>query len=129
MAVLAHEHEAQPEHGLALAVGGDGAAADLVADLDIGHVPDPDRDAVLGRHDNRLDLLDVHRAPDAVNEEHLAVLADVAATDIAVVVLDRFHDLVKGQPVLDKARRINAHLVLLLVAAPAVDLSRPLHGP
>ena len=38
MAVLAHEHEAQAEHDLALAVGGDGAAADFVADLHVGHV-------------------------------------------------------------------------------------------
>ncbi len=43
VAILAHEHESQAEHDLAPAVSGDRPAADLVAELDIGHVPDLDR--------------------------------------------------------------------------------------
>ena len=43
------EHEAEAEDDLALAVGGDAAAADLVADGDLGHVADADRHAVVGR--------------------------------------------------------------------------------
>ena len=38
MAVLAHQHEAQAQHDFALAVGGDRAAANLVADRHLGHV-------------------------------------------------------------------------------------------
>ena len=38
VAVFAHQHEAQAQHDFALAVGGDCAAADLVADVDFGHV-------------------------------------------------------------------------------------------
>ena len=56
MAVLAHEHEAQAEDHFALAVGGDGAAADLVADLAPRPRRRPDRHAVLGRDDDVLDL-------------------------------------------------------------------------
>ena len=56
VAVLAHEHEAQPEHDFALAVGRDRAAADLVADGHVGHVAHADRHAVLGRDDDVLDL-------------------------------------------------------------------------
>ena len=45
VAVLAHQHEAEAEHDLALAVGGDRAAADLVADRHVGDVADADRHA------------------------------------------------------------------------------------
>ena len=129
MAVLAHEHEAQPQDDLALAVGRDRPPADLVADLDVGHVADPDRHAVLGRHHDGLDLLDVDGAADAVDQEHAAAPADVAAADVAVVLLDRLDHLVEGQAVLDEAVGVDADLVLLLVAAPAVDLGRALHCP
>ena len=42
MAVLAHEHEAQTKNDLPLAIRGDGAAADFMADLNVGNIPDPD---------------------------------------------------------------------------------------
>ena len=46
--VLAHEHEAQAQHDFALAVGRDGAAADFVADLHVGHVANANGHALLG---------------------------------------------------------------------------------
>ena len=45
--VLAHPHEGEAQDDLALAVGGHPAAADRVADADLGHVPDADRHAVV----------------------------------------------------------------------------------
>ena len=91
--------------------------------------PHPDGHAVLGRHDDVLDLLDVDRPADAVDEEHLAVLADVAAADVAVVLLDGLDHFVEGQAVLDEPGRVDADLILLLVAAPGVDLGGALHRP
>ena len=62
MAVFSHEHEAQAEHYLALAVGRHCPAANLMADLHVGDVADLDGDAVLRRDDDVLDLVDVRRS-------------------------------------------------------------------
>ena len=56
--------------------------------VDVGHVADANRHAVLGRDDDALDLLDVGGAAQALHEHRLRALADVAAADVAVVLLD-----------------------------------------
>ena len=129
VAVLARQHETQAENHFAPAVCGDGPSSNLVPDLHVGHVLHPNGHALLGRHHDVLDLLDVDRPADAVDQEHLAVLANVAATDVAVVSLDGLHDLVEGQAVLDEPGRIDPHLILLFVAAPGVDFGSALDGP
>ena len=127
MAVLAHEHEAEAEHDFALAVGRDRAAADLVADRDLGHVADADRHAVLGGDDDALDLLDVRRCGRAparaairvpsrmLPPPTLRLFSSTASTTSSNV-----------RPCLMSRFGIDADLVLLLVAAPAVDLGRAL---
>ena len=128
MAVLAHQHEAQAEDDFALAVGRDRAAADLVADLDVGHVADLDRHAVLGGDDDALDFVERDVRPTPWTSSIWLLGADVAAADVAVVLLDRLDDLVERQLVAIEPVGIDADLILLLVAAPGVDLGRALDG-
>src|SRR5262249_60143991 len=85
--------------------------------------------AVLARHNDVLDLLDIDRPADAVDEEHLAVLASIAVADISVVLLDSLNDFIKGQAVFDEAGRVDANLILFLIAAPGIDLGGALHRP
>ena len=51
-----------------------------------------------------------------------ARLADVAAADVEVVLLDCFDHVGERQVVLDEPLGIDADLILLLVSAPTVDL-------
>src|SRR5262249_4177796 len=74
--VLAHEHEAESEHHLALAVGSDNAAANFVADRDFRHVADMDRHAGLGGDNDPLDLFDGVSSPDAVYKQHVSRTVD-----------------------------------------------------
>ena len=129
MTVLARQHETQAKNHLAPAVCRDGPSSNLVSDLHVGHVLHPNGHALLGRHHDVPDLLDVGGPADAVDQEHLAVLANVAAADVAVVSLDGLHDLVEGQAVLDEPGRVDPHLILLFVAAPGVDFGSALGGP
>ena len=89
MAVLAHEHEAEAEDDLALAVGGDGPAADLVADLHVGHVADADRARRPWRSRRCSWICSTLAArPRPWTSSICAGLADVAAADVEVVLLD-----------------------------------------
>ncbi len=117
VAVLANEHKAQAEDTFALAVGRHRPAANLVADGHVGHVPDLDRHAVLGGHHNIPHLLGVDDTPLPLDEEGLAVLADGAAADVLVVLLDGLHHLVEGQAVFDEPVGVEAHLVRLSPSA------------
>jgi len=74
-------------------------------------------------------LLDVRRSPDPVNKQHLAVLLDVAAPDVSVVLLHCLYRLFECQAVLDEALGVDPNLVLLLVTSPAVDFGHPLDSP
>src|SRR5262249_8840331 len=91
-------------------------------DFDVGHVLYADRHAVVRLDDDGTDLLDVDGPPQAVDEEHHAVLANVAAAHVAIVLVDGLADLVEGEAVLDQPGRVNADLVLSLEAAPRIDL-------
>jgi hypothetical protein len=103
-------------------VGGHGSEADFVAGLHVRHIADADRHAVLGSDDDVLDLLHVDRSALAVDQQHPRPDGDVPAADVAVVLLDGLHNLVKRQAVLDKPLWVEAHLVLLFVATPTVHL-------
>ncbi len=124
VAVFAHQHEAQAEHDFALAVGRDGAAADLVADRHVGHVGDADGHAFLGPHDDLSDLLDARRAAQALHEQHSARLADVAAADVELFFSTAPMTSANVRSCLISRCGIDADLILLLVAAPTVDLGR-----
>ena len=128
VAVFAHEHEAEPVDDFALAAGRHGAAADFVTDFDIRHVPQADGNAVFRGDLNSLDLVAINRAADAVDQDHLAAAAQVTAADVAVVLFDCLNDLVEREAVLDEPARVDPRLVLLLVAAPAIDLGDAAYG-
>ena len=98
--------------------------------VDLGHVADADRHAVLGRDDDRLDLLDVRRAAEAVDEQRSALPARM----LPPPTLRLFSSTAsttssKVRPCLISRFGIDADLVLLLVAAPGVDLGHAGHGP
>src|SRR5207247_2725563 len=59
MAILTHEHEAEAEHRFPSGVGSDGAPPDLVADLHLGDIANSNRRALLGGHDDILNLFTV----------------------------------------------------------------------
>src|SRR5438105_3628246 len=105
MAVLAHEHEAKPEDRLALAIRSDRPTTDFVADLHVAYIHDANRDASLGRYDDLLDLFNVYRPSDTVDQQHLAATADVATADVLVVLLERLDHLVKREAVFDQTLR------------------------
>jgi hypothetical protein len=119
--VLAHQHEPESQHGLAAALIGHGPAPNLGADLDVRHIPHVDRDAVLGGDHDLSDLLEVCDSADPLDQQHLPAGSDASAPSQHVVGLHGLDDLVEGQSMLDQPGGINADLVLLLEAAPAVD--------
>jgi hypothetical protein len=55
--------------------------------------------------------------------------ANVAAADVAIVLLDCLDYLRERQLMLDEPLGINTYLVLFLVSAPAINLRHPFHGP
>ena len=121
VAVFAHQHEAEAQHDFALAVGGDGTAAQLVADGDVGHVADANRHALVGGDDDVFDLLDGRRAADALHEQHLAglVFVDVAAADVEVVLREPPATTSSNETSCrSSCSGIDAHLVLLFQARP-----------
>ena len=103
MAVLAHQHEAQAEDHLAFAVGGDGAATDFVADLRRRPRRRPDRHAVVGGDDDVWICPILVVRPRPWTSSRLLFCADVAAADVAVVLLQGLDDVVQGQAVFDEA--------------------------
>src|SRR5204863_6988428 len=117
----AHKHEAQPQDNFALTVGGDGAAADFVADLDRAQLAQQDRLVFVDADLNVAELLQVDGAAQALDQNALAALPEVAAADVAIVLQHGFDDLVEVQFVVDELIGVEADHVLLLVAAPAVD--------
>jgi hypothetical protein len=126
VAVLAPEHEAEAEYHFAAAIGRDAAHPLVHADHYIGHIANLDRRPDAPR--DNVDIFDLfyrHRASKAVNEGGFAGLRQDAATDVEVVVVDGLDYLVEGEVQNVKTIRVDANEVLLLIAAPAVDLSGP----
>ena len=127
--VLAHPHEGEAEDDLALAVGGRAAAADGVADGDLGDVADADRHAVVGLDDDVGDLLDGRGPADPLDQARLARPDDVAAADV-LVVLPRGPAMTSSsvRPYLASFIGSACDLELLGEAAPGVDLGDPGHA-
>ena len=120
--VLALEHDDHAGHDLALAVARDRALAGLGADGHVGDVAQVHRRAVLGLEHDALDVGDVLEQPDAAQVDLLPAAHDHPATGVGVVALDGLDHVVRGQAVLEQLVGRDEHLVLLDVAAEAVDL-------
>src|SRR5262249_48537976 len=78
--------------------------------------------------DDAAQVVDGPAQGNAVNQVDLAGAGQVAAADTDVIRLQRVHDLLERDAVLEQPQRVDAHLVLLLQAAPAVDLGDARHG-
>ena len=120
--VLALEHDDHAGHDLALAVARDRALPRLGADDDVGHVAQVDRRAVLGLEHDALDVRDVLEQADAAQVDLLPAAHDDAAAGVGVALLDGLDDVADGQAVLEQLLGRDQHLVLLDLAAEAVDL-------
>src|SRR5690606_34362660 len=99
--------EAEPKHDLSLAVGGDGAAPDLVTFLDAGDVPQQQRHAAFGTHDDALEIFFALEQADAAHELRLPAAREHAAARALVVHLDGLDELRDGEPVLLERQRID----------------------
>ena len=84
----------------------------------LGHVPDADRDAVVGLDHDVLDLLDGRGPGDPLDEARLARADDVAAAHVLVVLPQGPREVVEREAVLGELRRVGLDLELLLVARP-----------
>jgi hypothetical protein len=84
VAVLAHQHEAEAEHDLALAVGGHRAAADLVALDDLGDVAHADRRRRPAR-DTMSPMSAPRSEPDALDEARLAGRIELPPPTLALL--------------------------------------------
>src|SRR5439155_17853088 len=117
MAVFPHEHEAEAKDGLSFPIGRDRAAPNLIANLYVGDIFDADGNPLLRRNHNALDLIEVARAPESLDQEHFAPAPDVSSADVPVVLLHRLDYFVESKAVADEPFGIDANLVLLFVAA------------
>jgi hypothetical protein len=104
------------------AVARDGALARLGADHDVGHVPQVDRRAVPGGQDDALEVGDVVQQAHAAQVHLFPAAHDDAAGGIGVAALDGLDHVGRGEPVGQQPVRVHQHLVLLDLAAEAVDL-------
>ncbi len=120
--VRALEHDDHARDDLALPVARDGALAGLRPDDDVGDVPHVDGRAVDGLEHGPLDVGNVLQEPDAPHVELLPAPDEDAPARVRVPLLDRLDDLADRQVVLEELLRRDEDLVLLHLAAEAVDL-------
>lgn len=127
--VFAHSHESEAEHRLALAQGGDGPAADRVADGDLADVADADGHAFMGGDDDTGEGLQRGHPADALDEARLAGGRDIAAADIRVVLAQGPAHVVEREPVLGELPRLDHDFKLFGEPAPRIDLRDPRDPP
>jgi len=119
-AVLADEHEHRAQHHFAAVVRG-GAGAQFAPHPNVGHVAHPDRHTARAAEDdiaNVLQRLDLPGRPDQIL---LAALFDVARAHVAVVAVQRRHDVLQGDAQRSQTRGDRRNLVFLGIAADRVD--------
>ena len=127
--VLPDQHHHGAGDDLALAVLGDDAVAQRGAELDVGDLAQQHRRAVVVDADGGAgDVLERLELRFAAEHDLLVALLDVAAADVAVVLLEHVEDLGERQVVLGEPLGIDDHLVLLGLAAHGVDLDDAGHG-
>ncbi len=129
LAAVAHEDDAL--HHVGVVVVAHDAEPRREADVDVGHVPDAHRGALLGRHHDVLDvaLRRRARAEEADAADVVALLAheQPIAADVLVRVLDRRDDLAERHVLGAEPEGVDLHVVLLGLAAVARDVDDALH--
>ena len=120
--VLADEHHHQARDDLSLAVACRQPRADHGSGVDLGDVADRDGHAVAFiDHDGR-DVLDRLRLAHAPDVPRLALMDQVTATDVGIVVLECIEHIGHRQPSGRQLVRVHLHLVCLELASVGVDL-------
>ena len=99
-----------------------------IADLDVGHLLDVDRDAVRAANNDSLDIVDGRDEPDASHDQPGAARLQDVATDIEVAGADGRYHRAQGQVVVPQAVRIDVHLVLLDIATDGGHFRDARHG-
>ena len=129
MAVLADEHEPEPEDGLPFPVRRRRAAPDLVPHLHLGDLPHPDRHPAARRDDHVLNRAAPVQRADAEHEGRAPPALDHAAAHVRVVGLERAVDIAHREVELLEPLRIDDDVPLLFLAAPGVHLGDPRDAP
>ena len=83
--------------------------------------------AVAKRHANFGDLIDRVDLPGGPHDVAFALVFDVTGANAAVVFLQRFDHIAKGQAIADELHRIRLHVKLLDVTADGIDTRQTLH--
>ena len=125
-AVLANQHEDRAQHHFAAVVCGC-AGAQFAPQPHVRHVAHPDWHAARAAEDdiaNVLQRLDLPRCPDQVL---FAALFDVTRTHVAVVSIQRRHDVLQGDAQRGQSLGYRRDLVFLGIAANRVDLRHAGH--
>ena len=102
--------------------------AEGVADLDVRHLLDVDRNAVRAANDDALDVVDGRDQPDASHDQPGAVRLQDVAADIQIARADGRHHRAERQVVGPEAVRIDVDLVLLDVATDGGHFGDARHG-
>ena len=125
-AVLADQHDDGAQHHLDAVLGGR-AGAQFAPDAHFGDVAHPHRNAIDAGDDDIADVVDRRGLARRAHQVLLAFALDVAGADIAVVALERAHDVDQFQPVRRQRRRVRGHQVFLVEAADGVDVGDARH--
>ena len=99
-----------------------------IADLDVRHLLDVDRNAVRAADDDPLDVVDRRDQPDAAHDQPGTVRLEHVAAHIEVAGADCRHDSAERQVVGSEAVRIDVHLVLLDMATDGSHLRHARDG-
>ena len=99
-----------------------------VADLDVRHLLDVDRNSVRAADDDPLDVIDGRDQPDASHDQPGTVRLQHVAANIQIARTDGRHHRAERQVVGPEAIRIDVHLVLLDMATDGGDLRDARHG-
>ena len=127
--VLPDQHHHGAGDDLALAVLGDHAVAQRRPELDRRHLAQQDRRAVVVDGDGGAgDVVEALELRLAAEDHLLVALLDVAAADVAVVLLEHVEDARQRQVIFGEPLGIDDDLVLLGLAAHGVDLDDAGHG-
>ena len=125
LSAVAHEHN--PLHHVVDVVLADHAAARRVAQVHVGHLVHAHGSPVLLRHDDAFDVMNVAQKANAANVIRLLADEEPLPTDVGIRVLNRRDELSERRLVTLERIRVNAHLVLLRLAAKAGDVDDARH--
>jgi hypothetical protein len=94
----------------------EGTGSEGVADLHLGHLPDKDRDSILGADDDMLDIVNIFDEPEPTNDRPGAARLDDVPSNIAITAHDRVHDRRKRDT--EGAQAVRLHINLILPHGP-----------